>query len=218
MIEPAPTELARTIERYGLEIPADRLPALDLYCQSLWAFNRRLNLTRHNDYDKFVSRDLVDTIQLSQLIPPNQAVLDVGSGGGVPGMTLAILRPDLDVTLCESVSKKTAALDQIADCLQLKLEIYNARAETLLEDFRYDVTVARAVGPLRKIATWFQDCWPHLGRLLAVKGPNWPAEQAEAEAAGLLQGVTVRVAAEYATPGADWDSVILEVMPRVEQD
>ncbi len=152
------TELETTIQKYELQIAADAIPKLDLYCQSLWAFNRQLNLTRHNDYDKFVSRDLVDTLELSKLIPENQTVLDIGSGGGVPGMTLAIIRPDLDVALCESIAKKGTALDQIAECMGLEIEIYQSRAETLFEDFRYDVSTARAVGPLRKICTWFAEC------------------------------------------------------------
>ena len=203
------TELEKTIEKFGLDIPAQSLPKLDLYCNSVWQFNKRLNLTRHTDYDKFVSRDLVDTVELSKLIPNGKQVLDIGSGGGVPGMTLAILRPDLEVTLVESVGKKTAALNEIAECCQVELNIFQSRAETLLEDFRFDFTTARAVGPLVKICRWLADCWPNVGTLLAVKGPRWPAERTAAEEEGLLKHVEIRVAAEYPTPGTDWKSVIL---------
>ena len=84
---------------------------LEQYCQLLWSRNRHLNLTRHTDYEKFVSRDLLDTMELSSLIPPSMEVLDVGSGGGVPGIVLSIIRPDLEITLAESVTKKAEALN-----------------------------------------------------------------------------------------------------------
>ena len=203
------TELEANLQKFGIEIDSNLLPQFDLYCQSLWAFNKRLNLTRHTDYEKFVSRDLVDTMELSKLIPEGKSVLDIGSGGGVPGITLAILRPDLEITLCDSTGKKTAALDQIAECLSLEVEIYNARAEVLLEDFRYDFSTARAVGPLRKIGLWLTDVWLNVGTLLAIKGPNWTEEKAVAESANLLNNVDVKLAATYPTPGEDWESVIL---------
>jgi 16S rRNA (guanine527-N7)-methyltransferase len=204
-------QLEEAIARYQLSVPNESLAKLDGYCRLLWNINVTLNLTRHTDFDKFVSRDLVDTLELSKLIPENQKVLDVGSGGGVPGIVLAILRPDLEVTLTESVGKKSAALDQIAEGLGMDVQIYNCRAEDLLEDFRMDVTVARAVGPLSKICTWFGDCWLNVGRLLAVKGPKWAEERAAANEAKLLDKVQLSKVAEYRTPGAEWNSVILEL-------
>ncbi len=54
------------------------------YCELLWQWNQRMNLTRHTDYDRFVSRDLVDTLELADLIDTGVEVLDFGTGGGVP--------------------------------------------------------------------------------------------------------------------------------------
>lgn len=204
-------ELEDEIARCDLVVPNESLAKLDGYCRLLWNINRTLNLTRHTDFDKFVSRDLVDTLELSKLIPPNQQVLDVGSGGGVPGAVLAILRPDLEVTLTESVGKKSVALDQIAEGIGLDVQIYNCRAEELLQDLRVDVTIARAVGPLTKICTWFDDCWLNVGRLLAIKGPKWVEEQAAAKETKLLDKVQLAKVAGYRTPGTEWNSVILEL-------
>ena len=212
------TELESCLEKFQIEVAPELVPQLDLYCQSLWAFNKKLNLTRHDTYEKFVSRDLVDTVELSKLIPENRSVLDIGSGGGVPGIPLAILRPDLAVTLCDSTGKKTLALDQIAECLKLEIEIYNSRAEVLLEDFRFDFSTARAVGPLKKIATWLADVWLNAGVLLAIKGPKWKEEKAAADEAHLLQKVDVSVAATYPTPGTEWESVILALEAKRESD
>jgi len=196
---------------FELEVPPKAYPQLKHYCQALWEINKDLNLTRHTSYELFVTRDLLDTIELSKLIPEGKEVLDIGSGGGVPGMILAILRPDLKVSLTDSVGKKASALGDIADFVGLSLEIYQCRAEELLEDFRYDYTTARAVGPLKKMGTWFADSWPSLGRLLAVKGPKWVEEKAEADELGLFKKVDVRVVAQYDVPGVDWQSVILQL-------
>jgi 16S rRNA (guanine527-N7)-methyltransferase len=75
-------------------------------------------------------------------------VLDVGTGGGVPGIVLAILRDDLDISLCESVQKKARVVEQFVRQLELPCAVHAERAEKLLDDFRYDVLVARAVGPI----------------------------------------------------------------------
>lgn len=196
---------------FELDVSPEAYPKLKHYCQALWEINQDLNLTRHTTNELFVTRDLLDTVELSKLIPEGKEVLDVGSGGGVPGMVLAILRPDLKVSLTDSVGKKAAALGDIADAVGLSMEIYHCRAEELLEDFRYDFTVARAVGPLRKMGVWFADCWPAIGRLLAVKGPKWVEEKDEASELGLLEKVDLRVLSEYEVPGVDWKSVILQL-------
>ncbi len=203
--------LKKTLDQYEIEVPDAAYPMLKHYCAALWEMNKQINLTRHTSYEKFVTRDLVDTMELSSLIPENCEVLDVGSGGGVPGMILAILRPDLSVALTDSVGKKAHAMGEIAEALGLNIEIYQCRAEHLLEDFRYDYTVARAVGPLKKFGIWFEKVWPSVGRLLAIKGPKWVEEKADADAIGCLDKVHIRVAHEYDVPGLDWKSVILEL-------
>src|SRR5688572_2661927 len=98
---PASQTLAEAVTRLGLEIPAESVRKLDEYCQRLWALNKHINLTRHTTYDLFVRRDLLDTFELAKFIAAGEEVLDVGTGGGVPGIPLAILRPDLKVSLCD---------------------------------------------------------------------------------------------------------------------
>ena len=204
--------LADTITHYQLEgITPSMQQQLEHYCQLLWSRNRQLNLTRHTDYEKFVSRDLLDSLQLSALIPPGLEVLDVGSGGGVPGIVLSILRPDLDISLAESVTKKALALNQIVEQLKLPVPVHDSRAESLLEDLRFDLLVSRAVGPLWKICYWFQSSWNEFRCLLAIKGPRWVEERSEARQRGLLVNVQLRKAASYPMPGTEAESVILKI-------
>ena len=214
-------DIKAAIAKFGLtetvELSDDAcLNKVRQYCVLLWVKNEQMNLTRHTTWDQFVSRDLVDTLQLSALIPSGSLVLDVGSGGGVPGLLLAILRPDLKLTLTESVGKKAVALGEFTSALELDVEIYNERAETVLEDFRFDVTIARAVGPLIKICRWFEEHWPSVGRLLAIKGPKWQEELDEAKTANLTRGIEITMLKEYSTPTTEWNSVILEVSAKQE--
>ncbi len=85
----------------------------------------------------------------------------------MPGLVLAILRPDLTVHLCDSVAKKAKVVESIAKELSLPVTIYATRAEAQLEHNRYDAVVCRAIGSLDKILTWFRPHWAYIGRPLA---------------------------------------------------
>ncbi len=141
----------------------------------------------------------------------------MGSGGGVPGVLLKMVRPDLDITLCESIQKKAKVLDSIVHDLRLPVPVYHSRAESLLEDFRYDSVVARAVGPLWKICKWFEPHWNSIRRLLLIKGPKWPEERAAARERGLLTALDLRRVANYPLAGTHVESVILQLTRRTNQ-
>jgi len=214
MDEEPVTTLSESLQHYGIEIPVEQVQHLDRYCQLLWEWNTRLNLTRHTDYDKFVGRDLADVMALSSLLESGEKVLDFGTGGGVPGVPLAILRPDVQVSLAESVAKKAKAVDTIVSELGLPVPVYHARAEDVLDDFRFTTLVARAVGSMAKVLRWCAPHWASIGRLLLVKGPRWVEERSEARRLGLLHNLELRRAASYPLPNTDSESVILEVKPK----
>jgi 16S rRNA (guanine527-N7)-methyltransferase len=204
-------DLSETLARNQISIPTEQRQLIERYCQELWAWNEKLNLTRHTDYDKFVTRDVRDSLELAAVLQQNEEVLDVGSGGGVPGILLAILRDDLQVSLSESVAKKATALTEIVESLDLPVAVHTCRAEELLDDFRFDSLVARAVGPLDRMLRWFDKKWNSFGRLLAVKGPRWLEEKNEAARQGLLRGLHVQCIASYPMAGTESESVILEI-------
>lgn len=205
------TELDRLVAETNWKIAPEVLPQLEAYCQKLWQLNQLMNLTRHDTYQQFVYRDLLDTYQLQQLIPLRATVLDIGSGGGVPGMVLGILRPDLQIVLSESVGKKARALEELAEAAGVDVQVEGVRAEEVLEDYRFDFATARAVGPLVKLFTWLENSWSMIGKLLAVKGPKWRDELALAKQSGKTRGLLVLPKAEYPVPGEEWKSVILEI-------
>ncbi|EMB18920.1 16S rRNA (guanine(527)-N(7))-methyltransferase RsmG [Rhodopirellula europaea] len=190
-------EFKTALEQFGLELDEPLGMSLQQYAQSLWRYNEQINLTRHTTWDLFVTRDLRDCLQLAQLIQPGEEVLDMGSGNGVPGIPLAMLRPDIDVALAESVGKRAKVLDELVTELNLPVPVYAARGEDLLEDFRFTTIVSRAVGSLLKFCRWVEPHWSQFDRLLLIKGPKWVDERGEARHHGLLKGLELRVVATY---------------------
>ncbi|HEY2416150.1 MAG TPA: 16S rRNA (guanine(527)-N(7))-methyltransferase RsmG [Pirellulaceae bacterium] len=206
--------LAAALARHGFKLPAEQVERLDKYCRLLWDWNSKINLTGHTDYEKFVGRDILDSMQLAEHLREGDEILDVGTGGGVPGMVLAIVRPDLKVSLCDSIGKKARAVLSMVKDLDLELPVLPFRAEEVLEDARYDALVIRAVGPLWKLLAGFKPHWHSFRRMLVVKGPKWSEELNEAKRRGLMHDLQIKTAAEYAVPGADGKSVVLKIWPK----
>ncbi len=209
--DPAPDTLRAALARHAIDLSDEQIELLDKYCRALWSWNEKLNLTRHTDYEKFVARDVVDSLALEPFLDAGAAVLDVGTGGGVPGVVLAIARPDLEISLCDSVAKKAKAAQAIVDDVGLDLHVHHGPGQIVVADFPFDVLVARAVAPLPKLLRWFAPRWESFDRMLVIKGPAWIDERAQAREAGLLQRLDLRKLASYPLSGTESESVVLSI-------
>lgn len=203
--------LEEALNKYGIKLAQDKIAILKEYCELLWTWNERLNLTRHTTFDKFVSRDLVDSMRLANQLQKGEHVLDVGSGGGVPGLVVAILRPDVVVELCEATGKKAEALGAMVDELGLELNVWYAKAEDLLKTRHFHTLTVRAVGKMRSLLLMFAQVWHTFDRILMIKGPNWLAERGEARHYNMFNTLALRKVDEYENPGAEHGSVILQI-------
>lgn len=227
--EPSPADLVSALaaecERLGLTVSPEAMPRLAAYAASLWSWNERLNLTRHTDVEKFVSRDVADAVAIAPHLAVGDHVLDVGTGGGVPGVLLAILRPDLRVELCDSVGKRSRAVREIVAEIGLTIPVHEGAAQPLVaaaaeagdrggKPGRFDVLVVRAVAPLLKLLGWFEPLCDAYGRMLVVKGPRWEEEKGEARHRGFVKKVGVRRIAAWPIRGSDNESVLLEIKRR----
>lgn len=208
-------EFAEALQAHSMEIDATIALRLQDYAQQLWKWNEQLNLTRHTTWDLFVGRDLRDCLQLAPLLEEGEEVLDLGSGNGIPGIPLAILRSDIEISLAESVAKRAKALGEIIGELDLPVPVYGARGEELLEDFRFTTIVSRAVGSIAKFCRWVEPHWDSVDRLLLIKGPKWVDERGEARHQGVLGDLHIRRVAAYPLgDGEDSEGVILQIWHR----
>lgn len=178
---------------YGVNVSRETGEKLDLFAQLLIEWNQKLNLTAVTDAEGVLIKHLVDSLTVATQLPSHPFdLLDVGSGAGFPGIPLAILRPDIRVTLLESLQKKAKYLEQVCQSLGLSVRVLNTRAElagkepTLRESF--DVVTARAVAAMPTLCEY---CLPLVrvgGVFLAMKGPDGEAEAAQAKNAIALLG------------------------------
>ena len=211
--ETTPT-LAATLADYQIELPEEQIELLDQYRTVLWRWNEHLNLTRHTTMEKFVGRDIVDSLQLAEQLGKGERVLDIGTGGGVPGLILAICRPDLRVSVCDSTQKKAKVVQAIVEELNLPARVYSCRAEEVLQLQTFDTLVARGVAALAKILYWLDPHWAAFDRLLLIKGQRWVEERGEARHRGLMKQIDLRKVASYETRGNDTESVILSLQAK----
>lgn len=205
--------LKEALEKYHISLPEKQVDMLNSYCEQLWIWNEKLNLTRHTTYDKFVSRDLIDSIHLASHLQRGEHVLDVGSGGGVPGLIVSILRPDVIVELCEATGKKAEALGEIAGALGLDLPVWYSKAEDLVRQRHFHTLTVRAVDKMRKLLQMFSNTWHCYNRILMIKGPRWPEERGEARHYNLFNALALRKIDEYSVQSGNesFNSVILQV-------
>lgn len=143
------------------------------------------NLVSRRARDELLSRHVPECVQLADVLPRGeQRVLDIGSGGGFPGMVLAIVRADLEVHLLDATAKKTDFLASAATALGVDVSVHTGRAEDLgkVEGLAgsFDVVTARAVAPMERLVGWALPFLRPAGLLYAVKGERWADELAEA--------------------------------------
>lgn len=126
-------------------------------------------------------RHLLNCAVLEELVPSGATVCDIGSGAGLPGVVLAIARPDLEVTLVEPLLRRTTFLEEVVVALGLThVEVVRARAEEVHGSRRFDVVTSRAVAPLPRLLDWSMPLVDRHGELIALKGSNVADEVAAA--------------------------------------
>jgi 16S rRNA (guanine527-N7)-methyltransferase len=160
------------------------------------------------EVNRLWDRHILNSVAVTSLVAPDATVVDVGSGAGLPGIPLAVLRPDLRVTLLEPLLRRVTFLNEAVDALGLadRVTVVRARAEEHRE--RYAVVLARAVAPLVKLVPWCAPLRSPTGTILALKGRSAADELRAAEAALARAGLIGEVRAVRAHPNAEPATVV----------
>jgi 16S rRNA (guanine527-N7)-methyltransferase len=156
---------------------SDALPAAAAYAELLATEGTLRGLIGPREVPRLWERHLVNCALVTDLVPPDATVCDIGSGAGLPGLVMAIRRPDLEVTLVEPLLRRTTFLEEAVARLGLtNVEVVRARAEALHGKRTFDVVTSRAVAPMERLAGWSLPLVRSGGLFLAMKGSSVTTE------------------------------------------
>jgi 16S rRNA (guanine527-N7)-methyltransferase len=169
--------LADGIKELKLDLSLAQHEKLLDYLALLFKWNAVYNLTSVRDPLQMVTHHLLDSLSAVPAFADAVSVLDVGAGGGLPGMVLAIARPGMKVAMIDTVHKKTAFLTQVKAELELSnVTVHTARVEQLQVPYKFDVITSRAFADLSDFVTWSGHLLEEGGQFIALKGVATPSE------------------------------------------
>ena len=213
--QPPPT-LIRSLQALQIDLATETLGRLGAFLDRLLETNRRFNLTAVREPQEAWDRHILDSVSLIPFLPEEGRVIDVGSGGGLPALPLAIACPGLAVTALESTGKKARFIAETAEAMGLEnLEVIQDRAETAGQDpdcrERYDTATARGVGPMNVLLELTLPLVRVGGRVLAMKGARTEQELRDCGDGLMLLGAGP-VAVHETLPGIEPEAVVVEVL------
>lgn len=171
--------LKNGVEKLELGLSEAQQEKLLDYLALLNKWNKVYNLTAVRDPMEMMTLHVLDSLAAVPAFKNAQNVLDVGAGGGLPGVVLAIARPDMKVSMIDIVHKKTAFLNQVKAELELgNVTVYTKKVQELQVKTPYDVITSRAFADLSDFVNWSGHLLAEGGRFIALKGTA-PAEERE---------------------------------------
>ncbi len=163
--------------------------------------------------DRLWERHILNSVAAASMIPTGASIVDVGSGAGLPGLPLAILRPDLQVTLVESLLRRSDFLELAVAELGLADRVTVVRSRAEEHQGRYQVVTSRAVAPLPRLIGWTRPLLARGGSMLALKGQSAAEELRDAKASLDKVGLVGRVH-EVTVPVVEEPTWVIEVTHR----
>ncbi|MHC9292475.1 16S rRNA (guanine(527)-N(7))-methyltransferase RsmG [Mycobacterium sp. LTG2003] len=185
----------------------DRLPRAERYAAILAGAGVERGLIGPREVDRLWERHILNSSALGELVTADERIADIGSGAGLPGIPLALARPDLRVTLVEPLLRRSEFLIEVIAELDLSVTVVRGRAEDRAvqeQAGEMDVVTSRAVASLDKLARWSMPLLRDGGRMLAIKGERAEVEIEEFRrvmtSLGAVDARVVRCGANYLNP------------------
>ena len=197
------------LREIGISLPENAFSQFDAYARLLAEYNEKVNLTAITDPDGITIKHFADSLYLLKFVtlPEGAAVCDVGTGAGFPGVCLKLARPDLRLTLFDSVNKKLDFLRFLSKELGFGAEIVHTRAEDAGQNAAYreqfDLATARAVSQLNKLAEYCVPLVRKGGVFAPLKAELSPEEKDNGLAAAKTLGAKLHREFSYTLPNGD---------------
>ena len=206
---PGYEEVAALFHEYDVDVSRETYEKMEKYAAFLVEYNEKVNLTAVTDADGILKKHFLDSMLLAAkcaaYLPEGAKVLDIGSGAGFPGVPLGMIRPDLQITLLDSLNKRIVFLEQVRDLVGGTFTAMHGRAEEYAKKPEYreqfDAVTARAVAALPMLAEYSLPYVKTGGYWLSMKGPS--EELKPALQAIRLLGGHAEEPIRYALPGGD---------------
>lgn len=200
----------------------DSLDKVRRYAEILGTEGVIRGLIGPSEVGRLWDRHLVNCAVVADLLPDSGEVVDIGSGAGLPGLVLALLRPRLDVILLEPMLRRVMFLDECVAELELpNVQVVRGRAEDMSGKIRVGLATARAVAPLDRLVEWAAGLLRPRGTLLAIKGQNAEAELSAANDVlrrlGVRSAEVLRVGHDRVDPATTVVRVVTGTRGREEQ-
>ena len=201
--------LEKSLKKLNIEFNNEQIQKFNAYYELLIEWNNKINLTTITEYDDVVSKHFIDSILICGFIDlSGKKIIDIGTGGGFPGIPVKIISPDTDIVLLDSLNKRVNFLNEVISELKLeKIEAIHGRAEDLAHDKnlrgKFDYSISRAVANL---STLSELCIPFLkkgGTFISYKSENTDEEIKDAESAIKILGSKIERVEESIIPGND---------------
>ncbi|GAA6151394.1 16S rRNA (guanine(527)-N(7))-methyltransferase RsmG [Pseudoteredinibacter isoporae] len=203
------TRLDAGLKQLGLHLPDDIVERLLAYIQLFEKWNKTYNLSAVRDINAMISRHLLDSLAILPFVE-GQRLIDVGTGGGLPGIPMAICHPEREVHLLDSNGKKTRFLFQVKTLLGLdNVQVHNCRVESYQPEALFDGVMSRAFASLEDMTNGCQHLIKENGRFWAMKG-IYPTDELKP----LEKNYIVANSHALTIPGEEGERHLLEIRPR----
>lgn len=189
-------------KQMSINVEKVQFSKLKVYFDQLTLWNQKINLTAITEENAVFARHFLDSLAALPLLPQNASVCDLGTGAGFPGVVLKIFRPDLSLTLMDSLNKRILFLKDLLQTLDLQAECIHIRAEEAAKKEyreRFDVVVSRAVAKLNTLYEYTLPLVKIGGTLIAYKA-NCDGELAESKNVPQLLGGSVETVKKFILP------------------